>query len=187
MKRTARSKGSFIAIDGVNGAAVNAAARAEVKRVARNQRAGVSRWDASGVFGDLIVADAEAGRPSARTLLLLYAADLAFRLRWEIRPAIAEGRTVAAAPYVATAIAFGRAAGLPGGWLKNLFAFAPKPDEARLVDKASPRTSKPICFVDFACEHASSNGHGLTRRQLANRARKHLAVSGRIGTRSPAR
>lgn len=180
VKSVPRSKGSFIAVDGVNGTAVKAAAKAEMKHVGRKQRAGVSVWDASGVFGDLVVADAEAGRPSARTLLLLYAADLAFRLRWEIRPAIAEGRTVAAAPYVATAMAFGRAAGLPGGWLKNLFAFAPKPDAARLVEKPSPRKSKPICFVDFACEHAASNGHGLTRRQLANRARKHLAVSGRF-------
>ena len=29
--------------------------------------------------------------PSSRTLLLLYAADLAFRLRWEIGPALDEG------------------------------------------------------------------------------------------------
>ena len=59
------------------------------------------------------MADAAAGAPSARTLLLLYAADLAFRLRWEIRPALAAGRTVVAAPYVDTAVAFGRAAGVP--------------------------------------------------------------------------
>ena len=180
MTRASRAKGSFIAVDGVNGAAVKAAAKAAVKRVARRQRGGVSNWDASGVFGDLVVAGDEAGRPSARTRLLLYAADLAFRLRWEIRPAVAEGRTVAAAPYVATAIAFGRAAGLPGGWLKNLFAFAPKPDDTRLIEKPSSRKPKPICFVDFACEHVASNGHDLTRRQLANRARARLGVSVRF-------
>ena len=64
------------------------------------------------MFQELAVADEAAGAPSARTLLLLYAADLAFRLRWQIRPALAEGRTVVAAPYVDTAMAFGRAAGL---------------------------------------------------------------------------
>ena len=48
------------------------------------------------------------GFKDPRTLLLLYAADLAFRLRWEIRPALAEGHTVIAAPYLDTAFAFSR-------------------------------------------------------------------------------
>jgi thymidylate kinase len=174
------ARGALIAVDGVNGKAVNAAARVALKAIARPHRGGVSQWDASGLFGDLVVATDEAGRPSARTLLLLYAADLAFRLRWEIRPAIAEGRTIAAAPYVATAIAFGRAAGLPAGWLKNLFAFAVRPDETRLVGTSSPRKPQSTCFVDFGCDHLSANGYALTRRQLADRARAHLKVSVRF-------
>lgn len=174
------ARGALIAVDGVNGAAVKAAAKAEIKAIARARRGGVSVWDASGVFGELVVADEDAGRPSARTLMLLYAADLAFRLRWEIKPAIENGHTVAAAPYVATAIAFGRAAGLPGGWLRSLFAFATKPDAVRIVDKPSPRKPKDACFVDFGCAHLSSTGHGLTRRQLAARARTHLDVSARF-------
>jgi thymidylate kinase len=39
---------------------------------------------------------------SPRTLILLYAADLHFRLRWQILPALDEGQTVVAAPYVET-------------------------------------------------------------------------------------
>jgi hypothetical protein len=66
---------------------------------------------------------------SPRTLLLLYAADLAFRLRWEIRPALAEGQTVIAAPYLDTAFAFGDACGLSHEWLASLFTFAPAADE----------------------------------------------------------
>ena len=174
-----RARGSLIAVDGVNGAAAKAAAKAEIKAIARAQRGGVSVWDASGVFGELVVAGDGAGRPSARTLLLLYAADLAFRLRWEIKPAIEDGHTVAAAPYVATAIAFGRAAGLRGGWLKSLFAFALPPDAVRIVDTAPSRKPRSACFVDFGSTHLSSNGHGLTRRQLAARVRAHL-VSGRF-------
>ena len=116
----------LIAIDGVNGTAVAAAAK-DALATAGRPRGGISKWDASGVFEDLAVADEAAGTPSVRTLLLLYAADLAFRLRWEIRPALAEGRTVVAAPYVETAVAFGRAAGLRAGWLANLFHFAPRP------------------------------------------------------------
>ncbi len=132
-KRAAATAARFVAVDGVNGGAVQQAARAELARARRTARGGISVWDASGVFGDLIVPGDRAGYPSARTLLLLYAADLAFRLRWEIRPALAEGRTVIAAPYVQTAIAFGRAAGIPAKWLRDLFAFAPRPDRARTV------------------------------------------------------
>jgi hypothetical protein len=112
------------------------------------RRGGMSTWDASGLFQDLAVAGGEAGAPSVRTLLLLYAADLAFRLRWEIRPALAEGRVVVAAPYVDTAIALGRAAGLRSGWLTNLFGFAPRPAESR-TSGALPRAAAPG-LLEFA-------------------------------------
>ena len=82
---------------------------------------GVSHWDASGIFSDLRLGDPNMPRPSPRTLVLLYTADLAFRLRWEIRPAVDEGKCVIAVPYVQTAMAFGKAAGVPRPWLQELF------------------------------------------------------------------
>jgi Thymidylate kinase len=138
MTSATRAKAELIAVDGVDAAAIVAVAR---DALVSPWRGGISKWDASGVFQELAVADREAGAPSARTLLLLYAADLAFRLRWQIRPALAEGRTVVAAPYVATAVAFGRAAGLPGKWLASLFGFAPRPD-AHLFVHASRRAGR---------------------------------------------
>jgi hypothetical protein len=143
--------GKLIAVEGVDAAAVLAKARDSLTSVTRG---GLSRWDASGVFQDLGVADAAAGAPSARTLLLLYAADLAFRLRWQIRPALADGRTVIAAPYVDTATAFGRAAGLPAGWIANLFRFAPRPGERRFVHPPLRGRSPAITdgFVGFSCD-----------------------------------
>lgn len=178
--------GRLVAVDGANGAALRAGARAEDAAAPRARRGGVSVWDASGVFEDLALADREAaGAPSARTLLLLYAADLAFRLRWEIHPTLAEGRTVVAAPYVATAVAFGRAAGLPRGWLNDLFAFAPRPDEARRVDAAPGRAAAGRSgFVEFACDRLAARPDGLTSRQLGDRARAYLQTSGgRRGSR----
>jgi hypothetical protein len=119
------------------------------------------------VFQDLAVADRSAGAPSARTLLLLYAADLAFRLRWQIRPALAEGRTVIAAPYIDTAVAFGRAAGLPAAWLSNLFLFAPRAAERRIIHvpghKTPPATDG---FVGFSCDRLASRGDSAGRRRL---------------------
>src|SRR5204863_3788339 len=124
---------ALIAVDSVSGSALKTAAREALASLDRRRRSGMSHWDASGLFEELAIADEHAGRPSARTLLLLYAADLAFRLRWEIKPALAAGRGVVAAPYVDTAIAFGRAAGVPAGWLTNLFRFAPPAAERHFV------------------------------------------------------
>jgi hypothetical protein len=167
MNRATRRKPALIAVDGVDATAVLAEARAALGSPGRG---GISRWDSSGVFQELAVAEAEAGAPSARTLLLLYAADLAFRLRWQIRPALAEGRTVIAAPYVETAIAFGRAAGLKAGWLTALFRFAPHPAERRFVH---PRRTRALTvkdgFVGFACDRMVTEPGSRTRRQITQR------------------
>lgn len=139
------------------------------------RRGSISWWDASGLFEQLVIAEADAGLPSPRTLLLLYAADLAFRLRWEIEPTLAEGKTVVAAPYVETAIAFGRAAGLAGGWLTSLFSFAPTPGTGRRVHGTVPQSPSEVSgFVEFACDQLSGRVLGLTRQQLVARTRARI-------------
>jgi hypothetical protein len=156
----------LIAVDGIQAAAVIAEARAALGAPSRG---GISKWDASGVFQELAVADETAGAASARTLLLLYAADLAFRLRWQIRPALADGRTVVAAPYIDTAVAFGRAAGLKPGWLTNLFRFAPRATERRFVHGGTPASTASGGFVGFSCDHVTA-GKGARRRILLETA-----------------
>jgi dTMP kinase len=163
--------GQLIAIDSASGSALAAAAHALEADGFRG--AGISEWDASGVFGELEAADEDAGAPSARVLMLLYAADLAFRLRWEIRPALEQGRTVIAAPYVATAIAFGRAAGLRAAWLRELFRFAPRPDDSRRAT-AAPSKSHRQGFVEFACRQVAGARNGLFRDQLMKRAGDYM-------------
>src|SRR5262249_41834951 len=149
-------------------------ARALLSRVEPRRRGGVSTWDASGIFDELTVADHDGGPPSARTLLLLYAADLAFRIRWEINPTLLEGRTVIVAPYVETAIAFGRAAGINKGWLLDLFAFAPRPSAVHRVVTAAPRSSRSSGFIEFACARCAGSHNVAQRHQLATRARAFL-------------
>ena len=157
----------LIAVDGVDPAAVLAEARAAL---GRSSRGGISQWDASGVFQELAVADAAAGAPSARTLLLLYAADLAFRLRWQIRPALSEGRTVVVAPYVDTALAFGRAAGLKPAWLANLFKFAPRPRLRRFVHTRAARAAAvKDGFVGFSSNRMAGD-KSMRRRILVQTA-----------------
>ena len=129
-------RGHLVAVDGSRGKDVAGAADALAARLRRDGvECVISRWDASGLFGEL----AQAGRPgrhvSPRTLSLVYAADLAFRLRWEIRTAIETGGVVIAAPYVETAVAFASACGLPEGWLRDLLRFAPPPDVRAIVQE----------------------------------------------------
>ena len=170
----------LISVDGVSGTAAAAAGRSALAAVGKARRGGISIWDASGLFQDLAVADEEAGAPSARTLLLLYAADLAFRLRWEIRPALAEGRVVVAAPYVDTAIAFGRTAGLRSGWLTNLFRFAPRAAESRYVDVLPVRRAAADAgLLEFASRRKVCMVASLSRDQLFERTRVHLRVLAR--------
>jgi len=172
----------LISIDGVNAHALKNTARS-VAAANRQHRAGISSWGASGIFDELTFADSEAGIPSMRTLLLLYAADLAFRLRWEIGPALEEGRLVIAAPYVATPIALGHAAGLAPDWLDDLFRFAPAATEHHAID---PAPARPITerqgFVEFAWRHLDTRLGGLTRLELMDRTRRHLrALAKRSG------
>jgi hypothetical protein len=149
------TRGRLIAVDGSSGPHLAAAARS-LGRALRSGKAGgevgLSPWDSSGIFTDLAAAEADIQGPSARTLTLLYAADLAFRLRWQIGPAIEAGHSVVAAPYVASAKALGIAAGLPRRWLDELFRFAPKPDVCYHVNPRGGRAARratggyPECF-----------------------------------------
>jgi thymidylate kinase len=166
----------LISFDGVNARALKEAARSAAV-ANRRHKAGVSLWGASGIFDELIVAEPDAGIPSPRTLLLLYAADLAFRLRWEIRPALDEGRLVIAAPYVSTAMALGQAAGLDRAWLADLFHFAPEPSEHRVIDPAAKHAADRTGFVEFAWHRLEKRLGGLTRVQLLDRTSRHLKAS----------
>jgi thymidylate kinase len=161
----------LIAVEGANGRALIAAAQ----RIAHDDR--ISRWDASGLFEQLIMNGDDISTTSPRLLLLLYAADLAFRLRWEIEPALAEGQLVVAAPYVDTAVAFGRACGFQAKWLKNLFRFARRPTERHIVSTPPAHARMKAGFIEFASGHLES----LDGTALARRTRTYLRVRRQSG------
>jgi thymidylate kinase len=128
----------LIAIDGADSTTLaKIAADLRETLTARQLSVLISRWDASALFTDFSAAPVQQRDVSARTLMLLYAADLAFRLRWEIQPALDDGTIVIAAPYVTTAVAFGVATGLSQEWLDRLYRFAPVP--ARTVVLREPK------------------------------------------------
>ena len=146
----------------------------------RQRRGGISSWDASGIFGEVVVAEESAGLPSARTLLLLYAADLAFRLRWEIKPALAEGLIVVAVPYVDTAIAFGRAAGLERRVARRHVQLRA---EAGTLRAGDGRRCRRACPSDkdswsLAASRSPAMHGGHPRRLLIRRTGAHLRMLG---------
>jgi thymidylate kinase len=118
---------------------------------ARDADGGFSTWDASNIFYELHKLEQDS-LPSARTLLLLYAADLRFRLRWEILPALAEGQLVVAIPYVETGIAFGLANGLPEKWINEVFRFAPAPAESFWLDGSPATAASSDGFLEFCMD-----------------------------------
>jgi hypothetical protein len=166
----------LISIDGVSASAVQRAAT-QLARANRRVGTSVSLWDASGIFGDLEAAGSSVARPSVRTLLLLYAADLAFRLRWEIRPALAEGRSVVAAPYVDTAIALGRASGLEDAWLRRIFEFAPVPTERSYVEGKAAWRPKGPGLLEFACRALAGMETRSARQDLITRAHARIKAT----------
>lgn len=165
-------EGRLIALEG-NGPEL----RVMAKRLAKSQGGGVSAWDASSIFFEMRRPDREVPAPSPRTLVLLYAADLAFRLRWEIRPALAEDQVVIAAPYVESAIAFGRAAGLPHRWLANLFQFAAKPSACYWMKSQTGGAAwmgKPSAgFLEFCCAFLNSGAPPWEPQALREKVRSY--------------
>jgi thymidylate kinase len=147
--------GQLVSIDSIRGRDLIPSARRLLNLNGKGKRpGGFSAWDASSIFYELHGVQAEVEETlSPQTLLLLYAADLRFRLRWQIEPALLEGQTVIAAPYVETGVAFGLALGLSRRWITELFRFAPKPSAALWVEGNLPAKSSPMSgFLEFCCD-----------------------------------
>lgn len=172
-----QSPGRLIAIDGSRGADLaRSADRLAAALRAQGVECAISRWDASGLFGEL-AQTSERTSASPRTLSLVYAADLAFRLRWEIRTALAAGAVVIAAPYVETAIAFGAGCGLPDQWLRELLRFAPQPDVQCLArERKRDRGWKPRLDRGYP-EYCAALFAPLSPRLVSRKAREAMIAA----------
>jgi hypothetical protein len=167
--------GRLIAVDGSRGKDTSAAAISILDALREHGvECAISRWDASGLFGELASSARGDRNISMRTLALVYAADLAFRLRWEIRPVLEAGGVVVAAPYVDTPVAFGASCGLSEEWTRQLMRFAPAADlrgraEERKADKAWKRRTDR----GFA-EYCAAMLDAPAQKDVAKRARHEM-------------
>lgn len=184
-KDTPDNGARLIAIEG-NGPNVTGEAKRALRAYKqRGLKTGISQFDASNLFYELRQGDPSLAKPSPRILVLLYASDLVFRLRWEIEPALAEGHHVVAAPYVETALAFGRAAGLPRKWLAELFSFAPKPADCFRIPaepNGAPWMGKASSgFIEICCHMLGSEGLRCNAGELRRRVTENLDALERRG------
>jgi thymidylate kinase len=143
------ARGQLFSIDGPASHDLLPAARKLLQT--RDGEGGFSTWDASNIFYELQKLEPD-NPPSAKTLLLLYAADLRFRLRWQILPALEEGQLVIAIPYVETGIAFGLANGLPEKWINEIFSFAPDATECFWLNGTPSRAASSEGFLEFCMD-----------------------------------
>ena len=169
--------GRLIAIDGTRGRDIGAAADAITAALQeRRLESAVSRFDASGLFGELAAAGRGDQHISARTLTLVYAADLAFRLRWEIRPVLEAGGIVLAASYVDTAAAIGAAHDLDEAWIRELLRFAATPNfRARAEEKKVDRGWKARINRGYG-EYCAAMVAGQPPKQASARRRRDAAA-----------
>jgi thymidylate kinase len=167
----------LIAVEGFCGREVETVARTLQKHFCRKGSGGVSRWDSSGIFYELEQSDFLEHPPSPRTLMLLYAADLSFRLQWHIRPALKDGQCVIAAPYIESAIAFGKSVDLPPTWLDALFRFAPPAGTIYRIQepREMPKRIKPMDgFAEFAYLALRAGSHPWSLKELRQKFVQHM-------------
>jgi hypothetical protein len=174
----------LIAIDASRGKDVNAAASAVIDALkAARIDCAISRFDASGLFGELASVSRSQPRVSMRTLTLVYAADLAFRLRWEIRPVLEAGGVVIASPYIETAVALGAACGLDEAWVRDLLRFAPTPQvRARAEERKPNKGWKPRLdrgYAEYSTAMLKASSPKVTSRSVRHRAIRLLEARGR--------
>ncbi len=180
--------GRLIAVDGSRGKDTAAAADAIVAAAASSAgvECAISRWDASGLFGELAATARGDRNISMRTLSLVYAADLAFRLRWEIRPVLEAGGVVVAAPYIETAVAFGAGCGLERGVAAAAAALCAAGRRARPRRRAQDRSAveaahrsrlSRVLRDDAGCVGAAASYRRRARREMMRDARSARAAA----------
>jgi thymidylate kinase len=172
----------LIALDGAHGQdLLRAATGLHHALTTRDIPCAMSKWDASGLFTDVVAAPEALRDVSARTLMLLYAADLAFRVRWEIAPALEQGVVVVAAPYVTTAITFGLANGLSREWMTTLLRFAPSPAQTVILHDDAPQRAwkrKPERgFCECCTTLLEATPEGFARRKARTAMNVALATA----------
>ncbi len=121
--------GRIIAFEGLDGSGKSTQARLLVKWLgALGYRVFFTEWNSSELVSDAIRRGKKQNLLTATTFSLLHAADFADRFERHIAPPLRAGYLVVCDRYAYTAFARDAARGCDPRWVRNLYAFAPRPD-----------------------------------------------------------
>lgn len=123
-------QGTFVVIDGPDGAGTSTHAAALVKGLTtQGKKALLTAEPTNGPVGKLLRTLLKAKKPLDHHMLqLLFCADRAQHIADVIRPALQQGRIVVSDRYVPSTLAYGLAGGLDRGWLKLITTEFRRPD-----------------------------------------------------------
>ena len=133
-----RGPGRLIVVEGVDGAGKSTQA-ALLRAWLEGQGYTVvhSRWNSAAPVRAITRRAKRERLFTPLSFSLVHAADLAARLHARIGPALEAGAIVVADRYCPTAYARDAARGVDAGWLRALYAFAPRPDLTVLLRLSS--------------------------------------------------
>lgn len=127
-------------------------------------------------IGDLVqrISKADLALPP-ETTVLLFAANLSYRVTSKVRPALEEGRTFVEDDFAYKMMARAHAYGLPSPWIESVFRFMPEPDVTVLLDVspegALARIGDRITLYEAGLDAEDRRG-GFLRHQA--QVRDHL-------------
>ena len=121
--------GRLLAFEGLDGSGKSTQARLLVKWLqSLGYRVFFTEWNSSELVSEVIRRGKKKNLLTPTTFSLIHATDFADRFERHILPPLRAGYIVICDRYVYTAFARDRARGCDPEWLRNLYAFAPRPD-----------------------------------------------------------
>jgi dTMP kinase len=120
--------GRLVAVEGVDGSGKSTQVRLLLQWLqAGGHPAFLTAWNSSPLVHPSLRRAKRAEALVPEVFCLMHAADLADRLDREVLPRLEAGFTVLADRWVCTALARDGARGLPARWVRQVYAFAPRP------------------------------------------------------------
>src|SRR5499426_4182863 len=129
--RSSRRRGRLIVVEGIDGSGKSTQVLLLQKWLeARGLRVYFTEWNSSDLVRQATKRGKKKNLLTPTTFSLLHATDFADRQTYSIIPYLKAGITVLADRYIYTAFARDIARGVDPQWVRDLYAFAVKPDAA---------------------------------------------------------
>ncbi len=129
--RKVRRKGKLIVVEGIDGSGKSTQIKLLQKWLeSRGHPVFFTEWNSSDLVRQATRRGKKKNLLTPTTFSIIHATDFADRLTYHIIPYLKAGMTVLADRYIYTAFARDVARGVDPRWVRDLYAFAPKPDLA---------------------------------------------------------